>query len=108
MKTHPTLLLFLSTLIALSCNSVKQEKAVQIFAKGYDRHVELQWPKQENAVSYQVLVSSDGENYSERATVEDTIYMDFVNDLGANLSLQYQIVAIDSAEAQIPVGVAEV
>jgi hypothetical protein len=108
MRPHSNSLLLLSLLVGMSCNTAEDEKEAALFAKGYDRHVELQWPKQPNAVSYQVMVSSDGENYTERATVEDTIYLDFVNDLGTNLSLQYQVVAIDSGNAHNPIGVAEV
>lgn len=102
-------LLCLPILLGWGCNNTsEQEKEGGLRAKGYDRHVELQWPKELNAVSYQVLVSTDGEKYTKRATVEDTIYMDFVNDLGTNLSLKYKVVALDSTTEQTPVGIAEV
>lgn len=97
----------LSLLIVFACTTTEQEGEGELMAKGYDRHVELQWPKHPAALSYQVLVSSDGEQFTERATVEDTIYIDFVNDLGTNLSLKYQIVALDSLDEEISIGSAE-
>src|SRR5690554_2932085 len=99
---------YLSLLTGFACDTAEQEREGELLATGYDRHVELRWPKHADAVSYQVQVSSDGNQFAERATVEDTIYMDFVNDLGTNLSLDYRVVALDSLRGQIPVGAAEV
>src|SRR5690554_6660463 len=95
------------SLLALACQSGKTENGQEIFAKGYDRHVELQWPHHSDASAYQILVSTDGEEYNERATVEDTIYMDFVNDLGENLSLSYKVVALDASGQEAIVGTAD-
>src|SRR5690554_4155922 len=99
--------LCLSLLTAFACTTTEQQGEGELLAKGYDRHVELQWPKHPAALSYQVLVSSNGEQFTERAIVEDTIYMDFVNDLGTNLSLTYQVVALDSLDEEISIGNAE-
>jgi hypothetical protein len=95
------------SLLALACQTGETEKGQEIFVKGYDRHVELQWPHHTDASSYQILVSTDGEEYTERATVEDTIYMDFVNDLGTNLSLTYKVVALDASGQEAIVGTAD-
>src|SRR5690606_25467009 len=95
------------SLHALACQTGETEKRQEIFVKGYDRQVELQWPHHTDASSYQILVSTDGEEYTERATVEDTIYMDFVNDLGTNLSLTYKVVALDASGQEAIVGTAD-
>lgn len=93
--------------LAVACNSPGEKSESTLEAEGYDRHVELKWPKNESAKSYQVLVSADGENYTNRATLEDTIYMDFVNDLGSNLSLNYKVVALDGSGEEIQVNTGE-
>src|SRR5690606_39086662 len=95
------------SLAAFACQTEETEKGQEIFVKGYDRHVELQWPHHPEASSYQILVSTDGEEYTERAAVEDTIYMDFVNDLGTNLSLTYKVVALDASGQEAIVGTAD-
>jgi hypothetical protein len=92
---------------AVSCDAVNTTNSA-IKATGYDRHVELQWPKHPNAVQYRVLVSSDGSSFSERATLEDTIYLDFVNDLGSNLSLHYKVEAFTTGEQAESLGTTEV
>ena len=105
---NTTLFVLSFSLLAFACQTEESDKEQEIFAKGYDRHVELQWPHHPEASSYQILVSTDGEEYTERATVEDTIYMDFVNDLGENLSLSYKVVALDGSKQETTVGSAEV
>ncbi len=56
--------LFVSIFLgATACNSPKP-KTVTILAKGYGAHVELSWPKAENAKSYTILASTDGENFT--------------------------------------------
>lgn len=99
--------LHLIILLGTSCAGPNREQEAEVMAKGYDRHVELQWKKQANASAYHVLLSEDGEDYEIRATVEDTIYLDFVNDLGTNLSLQYQVIALDASGNQSIIGEAE-
>jgi hypothetical protein len=105
--------ILINTLICLSlitsaCNSAEDGSKSEIEGKGYDRHVEIKWPKTNKASSYQVHVSADGENYTNRATLQDTIYMDFVNDLGSNLTLNYKVVALDSVGKEVLVGTTEV
>lgn len=101
------LLLISLPFIALSCQSDYLQKESEIFARGYDRHVELRWPKTANSTSYQVLVSEDGGEYTERAILEDTIYLDFIHDLGNNLSLRYKINSLRASGDKITVGAAQ-
>lgn len=96
------------SLLAFACQSEETEHGEEIFAKGYDRHVELQWSHYAEASSYHILVSTDGEAYSKRATVEGTLYMDFVDDLGTNLNLNYKVVAVGPSNQEHTVGSAEV
>src|SRR5690554_5069121 len=107
MKNASLFILCFSSL-AFACQTGETENEPEIFAKGYDQHVELQWPKHQNSSSYQIMVSVDGEAFTERATVEDTIYMDFVTDLGENLSLTYKVLALDASDQESTVGSAEV
>lgn len=93
-------------LLVFSYQAADSEKEEEIYAQGYDRHVELQWPKSKVASSYRITMSEDGKKFTERATVVDTIYMDFVSDLGTNISLEYKITALDSLEQETVIGVA--
>src|SRR5690606_28834662 len=77
-KKHTTLFVLGFTLLAFACQTEVTDKEQEVFAKGYDQHVEIQWPHHPDASTYQILLSMDGKEYIERATVEDTIYMDFV------------------------------
>ena len=79
-------------LLISSCNN-NPEPSKRIIVKGYDRHVELQWEPVEGAKSYAVFVKKEDNSYTERANVQDTIYMDFVNDLGTELELSYKVEA---------------
>ena len=64
-------------------------------ATGYDRHVELHWNNfSDNVAYYRVLVGTNGKNFSLRGTVSDTMYLDFVNDLGSDLQLYYKVEAV--------------
>ena len=79
-------------LLISSCDN-NPEPSKRIIVKGYDRHVELQWEPVEGAKSYAVFVKKEDNSYTERANVMDTIYMDFVNDLGTELELSYKVEA---------------
>lgn len=89
-----------------ACSSPKTQESSPVIAKGYDRHVELQWPKQEGISSYEIWVSTDNNKFAKRATVEDTLYLDFVNDLGKNLNLHYKVVSIDPTGGSSDLGMA--
>ncbi len=98
MKTYPKTPSILSiTLLWIfwSCSPQESKEPGPVIAKAYDRHVELQWSKQPGISSYEIWVSTENNKFAKRATVADTIYMDFVNDLGKNLNLQYKVVGID-------------
>ncbi|WP_226388693.1 glucoamylase family protein [Penaeicola halotolerans] len=94
-------LLYLNLLAAiLTTASCQHEKSKhKVIAKGYDQHVELHWDKLSNTTSYEVYLSTDnGDKFTKRATVKDTVYLDFLSDLGSNLNLQYQIKAVDGSD----------
>lgn len=57
----------------------------------YERHVELRWNPVDAAESYSVWVSPDGESFTKRGETSDTLYLDFVSDLGSDLKLRYEI-----------------
>lgn len=106
-KTYLPILIAFLLPFYISCDSNTAYQS-NITATGYDRHVELHWPKQDGSNTYRISVSSGDNNYSERATVSDTMYMDFVNDLGNNLSLKYKVEAIDSGNQASEIGEAKV
>lgn len=91
---HFCFLLLLS--IFWACSPSNKQESSSILAFGYDRHVELQWPKLEGVNSYEIWVSTENNNFAKRATIADTVYLDFVNDLGKNLTLEYKVVGISS------------
>ncbi|WP_051315935.1 glucoamylase family protein [Algoriphagus vanfongensis] len=82
-------------LMGSGCGTKEPSEPSPVIAKGYDRHVELHWPKQTGVSTYEIWVSTENNKFAKRATVQDTIYMDFVNDLGKNLNLKYKVVGID-------------
>ncbi len=68
-------------------------------AEGYDSHVELRWSPSPSAEADRVRIyrSADGgQTFEPVKTVSatDTLYLDFVRDLGANLNLQYRLTAL--------------
>ncbi len=78
------------TLVLQSCYT-EEETLPPFFAQGYDSHVELRW-EDLNAERYCIWVRQEGAtNFVERGVTLDTIYLDFVNDLGTNLNLEYKI-----------------
>jgi hypothetical protein len=98
--------LFIS--LCFACHNKGADSKNQVTAKGYDRHVELQWPPQHNVDSYEVWVRQDNDEFVKRAIVEDTLYMDFVHDLGTNLKLQYKVVGQTRSEGAIDLGTMDV
>ncbi|GAB3646199.1 glucoamylase family protein [Echinicola sediminis] len=94
-------------LLIAACSPKEEETPSPIIAKGYDRHVELHWPKQAESTSYEVWVSTGNNDFSKRAVLEDTIYMDFVNDLGSNLDLHYKIMALNAQGESVEIGKAQ-
>lgn len=63
-------------------------------AKGYDSHVELRWPDLKNAVSYRLYAATDSA-YQLRTETKNNYYLDFVTDLGRNISLKYKLVPVN-------------
>ncbi len=71
-------------------------------AEGYDSHVFLQWipDPDSNLSGYEIYQSADGGlTFQLRgiAGKDDSSYSDFVRDEGTNLSLEYTITALNSA-----------
>lgn len=88
-------LFFVGCLIALSalisCN--QEEVVIQVFP--YDSHVELQWPKVEDATAYKIFASLDGGDFSQRAETSDTLLIDFwMNKEDGRKKINYKIEAI--------------
>jgi len=61
----------------------------------------LSWNPVEQAEKYEIYVRKEGGDYSKRAELSDTLYLDFVNDLGKNLGLQYKIEAVLGEESRV-------
>ncbi|ERM80490.1 hypothetical protein P872_12405 [Rhodonellum psychrophilum GCM71 = DSM 17998] len=85
--------ILLFALLAQSCQEGESKNEYTLLAEGYDQHVELQWSKLEGVDVYQVMASSDGKNYELRAEVNDTIYLDFAEDLKRHGLIHYSILA---------------
>ena len=91
--------LIIVTGVFISCSGKGENSALT--AKGYDRHVELQWERGAEEVDrYRVLVGTNGKDFSLRGTVSDTIYLDFVNDLGTDLQLYYRVEAVSADKVE--------
>ena len=103
MKHH--LLFVLSLVACIGCSSENTAVESQVIATGYDQHVELHWPHQPGITSYELWASRENEDFVKRATIEDTMYMDFVNDLGRNLKLRYKVVGLDESGDALDLGV---
>jgi hypothetical protein len=73
-----------------SCESKKKESGL-METDPYEQHVELRWNPSDSASSYSVWVSVDGEDFTKRGETTDTLYLDFVKDLGTDLQLSYEI-----------------
>ena len=63
---------------------------------GYDSHVELNWESlHEEGTRYRVQVTQDGKNWHTRLETNSAFAMDFVRDLGTNLTLQYRLMEVN-------------
>ncbi|MFC3414203.1 glucoamylase family protein [Algoriphagus hitonicola] len=91
MKTINALLSgFLILLVLFSCQSTEEVKS-NLEIDGYENHVELRWNPEQDVDEYSVYVSLDGESFTLRGETRDTLYMDFVSDLGSEVKLEYQV-----------------
>lgn len=104
----PRLLVLWGLMACIGCSSKQTPVESKVEATGYDRHVELHWPGQAGITSYEVWAAPENGKFSKRATVEDTMYIDFVNDLGENLKLQYKVVGLEESENKIDLGITTV
>ncbi len=83
----------------ISCVDKTENNALT--AKGYDRHIELHWNIVSDEVDYyRILAGTNGKDFSLRGTVSDTIYLDFVNDLGTDLQLYYKVEAVTAEKVE--------
>ncbi|WP_225586918.1 glucoamylase family protein [Algoriphagus sp. Y33] len=100
MKSYPLLSASVVSILSFACsNEAEQENTIK--ATPYDIHVELAWNQAPEAESYGVWVSMDDKTYTRRAMVQDTLYLDFVNDLGMELDLDYEIRAYSGEDSTI-------
>ena len=90
MKNSQEILAILFVLGLFSCQKEDNESE-SMKIDPYDRHVELRWNPSDAAKSYSVWVSLDGESFTHRGETSDTLYLDFVSDLGTDLKLSYEI-----------------
>lgn len=100
---NKSLIAYLSLGLSLglvSCQSTPEGQS-NLEIDPYERHVELRWPKHAEAAQYEIWVSLDGQNYTQRATTSDTLLLDFVSDLGSEIELNYQVKAISSTDTAI-------
>lgn len=102
---HPLLLMLV--FLQISCSSKEDAASSAVQATGYDRHVELRWPRMPGISTYEIWVSTENNNFSKRANVEDTLYLDFVNDLGSNLELQYKVTGLNQEGEPTALGTAQ-
>lgn len=98
MKNLPNIFLksvgIIACTLILSCSDVKEKSEIELRAVPYDSHVELQWSKVGEDVEYKVYAKKkEGSEFLLRTTTSDTIWLDFVKDLGKNTELVYKIEA---------------
>ncbi|AYA65552.1 glucoamylase family protein [Alteromonas sp. RKMC-009] len=76
---------------------------------GYDSHVELNWESlHEEGTRYRVQVTQDGKNWHTRLETNSAFAMDFVRDLGTNLTLQYRLMEVNGdTETELATGEAK-
>jgi hypothetical protein len=90
MKPLTIHLIILLSLSLLSCE-IKNTDVGTLEIDPYDQHVELRWNPSRTAKTYTVWVSLDGDTFTQRGETADTVYLDFVSDLGPGLNLSYEI-----------------
>ncbi|MAN87201.1 MAG: beta-glucosidase [Algoriphagus sp.] len=83
-------------IILVSCNEKETQASLEIDA--YEQHVELRWSPSEEIDSYSIWVSLDGANFTQRGETKDTLFLDFVSDLGSELQLQYEVKASNEGD----------
>ena len=65
--------------------------------KAYDQHVELHWDTNHNKDAiYKIYVSVSEKAWQLRHTTQATRILDFVGELGSNLSLKYKLTQVQS------------
>ncbi|WP_082305037.1 glucoamylase family protein [Persicobacter sp. CCB-QB2] len=84
----------------LALNAIAKDK-INLQVQGYDSHVDLRWDQSEAEVNYQIYARPKGsESFDLRATTSEARYLDFVTDLGRNLSLEYKVVPLKKGKPQ--------
>ena len=70
----------------------------ELAAQGYDSHVELNWKPSSNAARYEIWSQPANGTYKLRKSIPaNHAAIDFVNDLGSNITLKYKIRAIGAS-----------
>jgi len=75
--------------------------------EGYDSHVELKWKTNGSSqdVSFKIYAAKENEpDYKLRGETTDHDFIDFVTDLGRNISLRYKIVPVVDGKEQTAIG----
>lgn len=102
MKTQIPFLII--TLLALTTRATPQTiHLTGLEATGYDSHVELTWESahQNTKVLWRIYAKAAGaEKFALRGETTDPFYLDFVTDLGRNISLTYRLVSVVNGQEQ--------
>lgn len=103
LENHRRVLCSLLVSIILMFNSALANATAGLTGQAYDQHVELHWDEQNNeAAVYKLYVSVAGGAWQLRLTTEETSTLDFIGELGSNLSLQYKLTRLqDNKEIEL-------
>jgi len=112
MKIKIQMLLFLTLVSSIYVKS--ETLKVQNFrGRGYDSHVELNWETSNKCPNtiFKIYVSvGNNKNYVLRGETKEKYYLDFVTDIGRNITLNYKMVPVlngkeQKADGPIKVGI---
>lgn len=97
LKNHPILVGIFILLTSMIANVAAATPSPVLNGKAYDQHVELHWDKNHKKdATYKIYVSVSGKAWQLRHTTQATGILDFVGELGSNLSLKYKLTQVQS------------
>lgn len=105
MKRFGIIIAFLIVGNSLTRAQVPAEEMLK--AEGYDSHVELKWDKasSDTEVEYRVYAREESsEDYKLRGVTTEDYYIDFVNDLGRNISMEYRVIPVVNGQEGKAIG----
>ncbi|WJG08969.1 glucoamylase family protein [Aliiglaciecola sp. LCG003] len=92
LKNYPFLIGIAVLLISMFSNTSSAAEVPVLNGQAYDQHVELHWDKaQKQDATYNIYVSVAGQKWQLRHTTQATALLDFVGELGSDLSLKYKL-----------------